>query len=75
VKLRHCSDVGGEDFTVTGLQRGDEEIYSLFRRVLTSSNFMFLLPSNRPIPAKGFQSAFAINAVSVAAKAGDHMMS
>src|SRR6267154_3852958 len=24
VKLRHCSEVGGEDFTVTGLQRCDE---------------------------------------------------
>src|SRR5579872_1552523 len=30
VKLRHCSEVCGEDFTVTGLQRCDEEIHGLF---------------------------------------------
>src|ERR1017187_7291122 len=30
VKLRHCSEVCGEDFTVTGLQRCDEEIDGLF---------------------------------------------
>src|SRR5580692_2716703 len=30
MKFRHCSEVGGEDFTVTGLQRCDEEIDSLF---------------------------------------------
>src|SRR5208337_2657151 len=30
VKLRHCSEVCGEDFTVTGLQSCDEEIHGLF---------------------------------------------
>src|SRR5580658_1838039 len=30
VKLRHCSEVCGEDFTVTGLQCCDEEIHGLF---------------------------------------------
>jgi hypothetical protein len=30
VKLRHCSEVGGEDFTVTGLQCCNEEIRGLF---------------------------------------------
>src|SRR5580692_9778903 len=30
VKLRHCSEVCGEDFTVTGLQCCNEEIDSLF---------------------------------------------
>src|ERR1700687_5731288 len=30
VKLRNCSEVCGEDFTVTGLQRCDEEIDGLF---------------------------------------------
>src|ERR1700677_3586021 len=30
VKLCHCSEVCGEDFTVTGLQRCDEEIHGLF---------------------------------------------
>src|ERR1700678_980703 len=30
VKLRHCSEVCGEDFTVTGLQCCNEEIYGLF---------------------------------------------
>jgi hypothetical protein len=30
VELRHCSEVSGEDFTVTGLQRCDEEIHGLF---------------------------------------------
>src|ERR1035438_1201440 len=30
VKLRHCSEVGGEDFTVTGIQRCHEEIHGLF---------------------------------------------
>jgi hypothetical protein len=30
VKLRYCSEVCGEDFTVTGLQRCDEEIDGLF---------------------------------------------
>ena len=30
VKLRHCSEVCGEDFTVTGLQRCNEEIHGLF---------------------------------------------
>ena len=30
VKLRHRSEVGGEDFTVTGLQRCNEEIDGLF---------------------------------------------
>src|ERR1700722_13801104 len=29
VKLRHCSEVCGEDFTVTGLQCCDEEIHGL----------------------------------------------
>src|SRR5580704_14308804 len=29
-KLCHCSEVCGEDFTVTGLQRCDEEIHGLF---------------------------------------------
>src|SRR5580700_779528 len=29
-KLGHCSEVCGEDFSVTGLQRSDEEIYGLF---------------------------------------------
>src|ERR1700676_1700112 len=31
VKLRHRSEVGGEDFTVTGLQCCNEEIHGLFR--------------------------------------------
>src|SRR5271166_1744267 len=30
VKLRHCSEVCGEDFTLTGLQCCHEEIYGLF---------------------------------------------
>src|SRR5208282_5252319 len=30
VKLRHCSEVCGEDFTVTGLQCRNEEIHGLF---------------------------------------------
>src|ERR1700731_1539014 len=30
VKLRHCSEVCGEDFTVTGLQCCNEEIHGLF---------------------------------------------
>src|SRR5579864_7232107 len=30
VKLRHCSKVGGEDFTVTGVQCCNEEIHGLF---------------------------------------------
>jgi len=30
VKLRHCSEVCGEDFTVTRLQRCNEEIHGLF---------------------------------------------
>src|SRR5580692_1352788 len=30
VKLRHCSEVCGEDFTVTGLQFCNEEIHGLF---------------------------------------------
>src|SRR5208282_4305007 len=30
VKLRHCSEVCGEDLTVTGLQCCDEEIHGLF---------------------------------------------
>jgi hypothetical protein len=30
VKLRHCSELCGEDFTVTGLQCCDEEIHGLF---------------------------------------------
>jgi hypothetical protein len=30
VKLRHCSEVGGENFTVPGFQRSYEKIYSLF---------------------------------------------
>src|SRR6202790_4666194 len=30
MKLRHCSDVCGEDFTVTGLQCCNEEIHGLF---------------------------------------------
>src|ERR1700733_960635 len=30
VKLRHCSEVFGEDFTVTGLQCCNEEIHGLF---------------------------------------------
>src|SRR5580658_6832531 len=30
VKLRHCSEVCGEDFTVTGLQCCNKEIYGLF---------------------------------------------
>src|SRR5208282_276800 len=30
LKLRHCSEVGGEDFTVTGLQCCNEEIHGLF---------------------------------------------
>jgi hypothetical protein len=29
-KLRHCSEVCGEDFTVTGLQCCNEEIHGLF---------------------------------------------
>jgi hypothetical protein len=41
VKLRHCSEVCGEDFTVTGLQCCNEEIHGLFGSLLTSSNFMF----------------------------------
>jgi hypothetical protein len=30
VKLRHCSEVCGENFTATGLQRCDEKIHGLF---------------------------------------------
>ena len=30
VKLLHCSEVGGEDSTVTGLQSCDEKIHSVF---------------------------------------------
>src|SRR5208282_2683528 len=30
VKLRHCSEVGGENFTVTGLQSCNKEIHGLF---------------------------------------------
>jgi len=30
LELRHCSEVCGEDFTVTGLQSCDEEIHGLF---------------------------------------------
>src|SRR5208282_231251 len=30
VKLRHCSEVCGEDFTVTGLQCSNEKIHGLF---------------------------------------------
>ena len=30
MKLRHCSEVCGEDFTVTGLQSCDEKIHSVF---------------------------------------------
>ena len=30
MKLRHRSEVGGEDLTVSGLQSRDEEIYGLF---------------------------------------------
>jgi hypothetical protein len=40
VKLRHCSEVCGEHFTVTGLQRCDEEIDASLVRLLTSSNFI-----------------------------------
>ena len=49
MKLRHCSEVGGEDFTVTGLQRCDEEIHGLFGSCVDFFSFENTLSSS-PLP-------------------------